>query len=344
MEPAKVIRLGTVCYLNARPLVAALEPRSDVELVCDVPARLGTLLDRGQVDAALVPLADLIRNAGRWRVVSDACIASEAETLTVRVFSRRPPNAIRTLAVDADSHTSVLLARLLWRRLFDCDLALDVIDVAATPLESLEAVLLIGDKVVDPRRASFAYEVDLGGAWRQHTGLPFVFAVWAVRSDPAERVGHGGPTLRDSGQPGAAVPHGQSRATGPHRVGQSGAAGSQCSGQSGAAVPHDPSRTRQIDALLREARDAGVARAAEIAEAEAAAHGWSRALAREYLTRRLSYRLDASAVEGAERFARLCSEEGLLDAPAALPWPERITDAASGVDVAAAGPGGTRTP
>ncbi|RMF84728.1 MAG: hypothetical protein D6744_02535, partial [Planctomycetota bacterium] len=41
-------------------------------------------------------------------------------------------------------------------------------------------VLLIGDKVVDPRRGSFAYEVDLGGAWRQHTGLPFVFAVWAA--------------------------------------------------------------------------------------------------------------------------------------------------------------------
>jgi chorismate dehydratase len=46
----------------------------------------------------------------------------------------------------------------------------------------LEAVLLIGDKVVDPRRSGFAYEVDLGGAWRQHTGLPFVFAVWAARA------------------------------------------------------------------------------------------------------------------------------------------------------------------
>jgi chorismate dehydratase len=51
-----------------------------------------------------------------------------------------------------------------------------------------EAVLLIGDKVVDPTRAGYAYEVDLGGAWRQMTGLPFVFAVWAS-PEPAARTG-----------------------------------------------------------------------------------------------------------------------------------------------------------
>ncbi len=231
-----MIRLGTVCYLNARPLVASLEPRDDVELIFDVPARLGGLLDAGRVDAALVPLADLIRNAGRWRVVSDACIASEAETLTVRVLARKPPHAIRTLAVDADSHTSVLLARLLWRRVFGQDLKLDVIDVAAADLESLEAVLLIGDKVVDPRRASFAYEVDLGGAWRQHTGLPFVFAVWAVRDRLA--CGAGSRDTEDSaGQPGAADSHRQPRAAVPHR--QPGAAVPHAAhGQPGAAVPH----------------------------------------------------------------------------------------------------------
>lgn len=103
--------------------------------------------------------------------------------------------------------------------------------------------------------------------------------------------------------------------------GQSGATGLQS--QPGDA---EAARVRRIDALLRSSRDAGVARAGEIAKAEAARHGWSAALARAYLTRRLSYRLDAAAIEGAERFARLCGEEGLIDAPAALPWPADLID------------------
>jgi len=100
----------------------------------------------------------------------------------VRIFAQVPPDRIRTLWVDTDSHTSVALARVLWRELYVRDLESRTIDTRREDLRACEAVLLIGDKVVSPQRGSFAYEVDLGGAWRQHTGLPFVFAVWAMRT------------------------------------------------------------------------------------------------------------------------------------------------------------------
>jgi len=174
-----VLRLGVVSFLNARPLVEGLTDHADIECVFDVPAALPQRLLRGEVDVALVPLIDVLRAGGRLRVVSDACIGCDGQTLTVRVLSRVPPEQIETLWVDPDSHTSVALAQLIWRQQFGRALELQAIHPDEQDAAGLDCVLLIGDKVVSPHRGEFAYELDLGSAWRELTGLPFVFAVWA---------------------------------------------------------------------------------------------------------------------------------------------------------------------
>ncbi|MFO0973227.1 MAG: menaquinone biosynthesis protein [Phycisphaerae bacterium] len=173
-----VWRLGAVAYLNARPLTAGLAAEPGVQVRYAVPAALGGLLESGAVDAAQVPVVDLWRASGRWEIVSDGCIASQAETLTVRVFSRVSPDRLTRLHGDPESHTSVALARVLWQELYGTRLEI-VTD--AGPGEC-EAELRIGDKVVAAAPRGFGFEVDLGGAWRHLTGLPFVFAVWAARA------------------------------------------------------------------------------------------------------------------------------------------------------------------
>ena len=175
-----VLRLGVVSFLNARPLIDGLEEDPEACCLFDVPAALSDRLERGEVDAALIPIVDVLRAAGRYAVVSNACIGCDGETMTVRVFSQVPPDRIHDVWVDTDSHTSVALLRVLWRELYDRDLTLHSFDARQPHADKPESVLLIGDKVVDPGRGRFAYEIDLGGAWRQHTGLPFVFAVWAT--------------------------------------------------------------------------------------------------------------------------------------------------------------------
>lgn len=176
-------RLGVVSYLNSKPLIAGLvDARPDLAIRFAVPAALEPLLAAGEVDVALLPIVDVLRSNGRYRLLGDSCIACDGETMTVRVFSQAPPDRIRRLCGDIDSHTSVTLARVLWRELYDRDLELVPLDARETDFADEQAVLLIGDKVVDAKRASFAYEVDLGGAWRAHTGLPFVFAAWAFDS------------------------------------------------------------------------------------------------------------------------------------------------------------------
>lgn len=267
-----MFRLGVVSFLNSRPLVEGLEADSNVRLVFDVPSALPGRLDAGQVDAALIPTVDILEACGRYRVVSDACIGCDGETMTVRVFSQTPPDRITTLYVDGDSHTSIALANVLWRELHNRELRLEPVDARRRNIDELESVLLIGDKVVDRHRRGFAYEIDLGGAWRHHTGLPFVFAAWACRADYA-----------------------------------------------------DAGRLAELSSLLKSARDTGVANAEAIAEREGPKRWWPVDLAKRYLMHCLKFRISAQAVKGADRFARLCIDAGIVPAEAELPWPAELT-------------------
>lgn len=172
-----------VSFLNARPLQAGLAGQPGVAVNPAVPSRLADLLREGACDVALLPVVDFFRNRDRLVGVSNACIASDGETMTVRVFSRVPPDRIKVLHVDGDSHTSVILAQVLWRELYGQTLLIEPYRPAPRDSGSPDAVLLIGDKVINKAPRGFGFEVDLGAAWKHLTGLPFVFAAWFGRRD-----------------------------------------------------------------------------------------------------------------------------------------------------------------
>jgi len=206
---ASPLRLGVVSFLNARPLIEGVVNDPGFSLIFDVPAALPALLDRGQVDAALVPIVDYHRRRDQLRIISDACIASDGETLTVRVFSQAPPHLVTQLRADPDSHTSVMLARILWRELFNRELLVTPLlrehSALSTQHSGLtsDAVLLIGDKVVTDRPRGYGFEIDLGAAWKYATGLPMVFAVWvcpnSLARDRVERLSVALAASRDLG-------------------------------------------------------------------------------------------------------------------------------------------------
>jgi len=179
--------LGVVSFLNALPLYDALLGEADCRIVPAVPSRLIDLLDAGECDLAMLPVVDAWRARRRLTLVSDGCIASDGETLTVRVYSRVPCERVTRLHVDGDSHTSVLLARVLWHELYGRGVEIvpwQIADgargvTAPAPVDAgVEALLLIGDKVVRNAPRGFGFEMDLGAAWKHLAGLPFVFAAW----------------------------------------------------------------------------------------------------------------------------------------------------------------------
>src|SRR4051794_38517029 len=100
------IRLASVSYLNARPLIYGLDTDPQIRLILDVPSKLIEHLRDGSADVALLPAIDYQRMPD-LRIVPAGGIGCDGPTLTVRIFAKQPIETIRTLACDPDSHTSV---------------------------------------------------------------------------------------------------------------------------------------------------------------------------------------------------------------------------------------------
>lgn len=174
----RVLRVGSVSFLNAKPLIYGLESSKNLKLSLAVPSRLLEGLRAGALDVALLPVIDYQRMEGLC-IVPSGGIGCDGETLTVRIFSKCPVTQIKTLACDTDSHTSVALARVIFAERYGMRPRL--IDWTREEEQPCDAKLLIGDKVVCEEPLGFEHQIDLGSAWRELTGLPFVFAVWTAR-------------------------------------------------------------------------------------------------------------------------------------------------------------------
>src|SRR5580693_730622 len=176
------IRIGAVSYFNSKPLVHELETLApNAELILDYPSRLADQMARGELDVALIPVIEYFR-AGTYSLVPNIAIASQGPVLSVTLFSRVPWTEIRRVSLDEGSRTSAALVQVLLRKKYGvhpemCPLPLDrqAEDVDA------DAVLLIGDRAMHACLPGFRHAFDLGQEWHDWTGLPFVYAAWAVR-------------------------------------------------------------------------------------------------------------------------------------------------------------------
>jgi chorismate dehydratase len=184
---AAIARIGVVSFLNTVPLIDGLENLRDVELRQSVPSGLIGQLLQGEVDLALCSSIDYQLSERGLVIVPAGLLGSDGATLTVRLYSTLPIHKLTRVFCDNDSHTSVILMRILLREMYDIDPA--IVDYDARehvaenrPIEWPEAVLLIGDKVVtdSPPAVRYPHQLDLGAAWANLTGLPFVFAAWMM--------------------------------------------------------------------------------------------------------------------------------------------------------------------
>ena len=174
------MRIGGVSYCVGAPLVTGLEQRQNVELTLASPRHLVTMLRAGKLDAALASSIEAFRHPG-WLAMSDLGIACEDRVRSVRLFLRTEPAAVRSLAVDNGSATSVALSQVLLVRRFGAtiDHAFDIEPTRTPDAIDADAVLLIGDAGLLADAGGRA-ALDLGEEWRSWTGLPFVFALWLV--------------------------------------------------------------------------------------------------------------------------------------------------------------------
>ncbi len=176
------IRVSLVDFVNAWPLTwgflkGAVE---GVESLTDVPSACADRLRRGEVDAGLIPSIEAARIPG-VRIVRGLGIASRERVRSVLLASRVRFESIRTIALDVSSRSSAAMLRILVADRFG---HVPEFHLAPADLPEMlahhDAALLIGDPAMKAELSGLRV-FDLAEEWRALTGLPFVFAVWAVR-------------------------------------------------------------------------------------------------------------------------------------------------------------------
>jgi chorismate dehydratase len=194
MPSAAPFRISIIDYLNAAPLNYGFKHGLGSSLFClkfQVPSASSDDLRRGGVDAGLISSIEYLRMPG-LKIVPGLCIASPRRVRSVVILSKVPPKAIRTLALDTSSRTSVVLAQILLRERYGA--APQTSDAPPNLEEMLanhDAALMIGDAAMRANREGLTV-LDLAEEWHAWTGLPFVFALWAVRPDAPELDAPGG--------------------------------------------------------------------------------------------------------------------------------------------------------
>jgi chorismate dehydratase len=173
------IKVTAVSYLNTVPLLYGLRQTKvmdAIDLQIAPPAQCALQLEQGTTDISLIPVAALF-SIPKHEIISNYCIGATGKVRTVVLLSNDELHNIRTVYLDPDSRTSIMLVQILAKEYWKIAPSFQPYTEGQT-IDSGEACVLIGDKVF-AKEKQFTHRYDLAEQWIQFTGLPFVFAVWA---------------------------------------------------------------------------------------------------------------------------------------------------------------------
>ncbi|MCX7411134.1 MAG: menaquinone biosynthesis protein [Planctomycetales bacterium] len=292
-EPRQLSAVGAVNYLNSKPLIEGLDQllNGHATLRLDYPSRLADDLASGRLDVALIPSIEYFRGQN-YEVISDACVAAHGPVLSVKLYSRVPWGDVKSVALDEGSRTSATLARILLAERHGVFPKLEPLPLDhRTQDSSADAILLIGDRAINPPNEQFLGTWDLGEEWLEWTGLPFVFAMWVGR-----RVEGRGLRVESKN---------------PINL------------SSASSLNPQPST---LDQLLSASRDLGIQRLDDIARREAPLLGLSLPTTVSYLSENLQYHLGPAERNGLKLFYELAAGMGLAPAEVELRFRQDSSD------------------
>ncbi len=172
--------MGAVSYLNTEPLIYGFENgmmADEIELLFDFPANIARELLNNHIDVGLVPVAALPAMQ-EFYIISDYCIGCDGAVASVCLFSDVPLQDIKTILLDYQSRTSVALLKILIKEHWKITPEFIAAEKGFEQnIKGSTAGLVIGDRAFKQIPVS-KYHYDLGLAWKEMTGLPFVFAAW----------------------------------------------------------------------------------------------------------------------------------------------------------------------
>jgi len=190
------LRLGRIGFLNVLPIYYPLESgiiSHPFVIVSGSPACLNELMAAGRLDLSVVSSIEYARHPERYYILPDLSISCCGAVKSVLLLSRVPVDRLngKTILVTRESHTSVALLKILFSEHLgvEADLAAGCLGEAAADGDIPVAFLAIGDEALRLGAGDlYPYRLDLGEVWHSWTGLPFVFALWVIQRESAERL------------------------------------------------------------------------------------------------------------------------------------------------------------
>jgi chorismate dehydratase len=188
------LRISAISFLNTAPLMWDFEHghppqpgtrRGTDELAAfevsyTVPSQCAEELRAGTADIGIIPAVTYATIPGLV-ILPDATIAAKHAVRSILLVSRAPIEQVKTIAADTSSRTSVALTQVLCHRFWGGARELrPMAPELERMLSACDAALLIGDSALQVDRSRYV-TYDLAQCWREFTGKPFVFALWALR-------------------------------------------------------------------------------------------------------------------------------------------------------------------
>ncbi len=188
------VRVGRISYINVAPVYYGLDRNIKpdwLELITAPPAELNKKLEEGSIDISPVSSAAYAKNYKDWLIMPDFSISSDGAVLSVLLVSHSPIDKLdgKKIILSEESASAASLVRYFLSSMgsepqFISSRVCNPSDTDNT----VAAALVIGDAALtEDWSGSFEYVYDLGALWKEKTGLPFVFAIWAVRKDFVEK-------------------------------------------------------------------------------------------------------------------------------------------------------------
>lgn len=187
-----ILRVGEIPFTNCCNVFYYLKrkyPVPGVEYRQGTPSELNTCLRRGQIDLCLSSSIEYAHGQGGYLVLPHYCLGSKHQLPSILLFSRLPLENLNgaRIVLTAESSTTSVLCRIILGHFFG--FSNEFITRNADLEDALEdagAVVLIGDRALAARhRATDVQAWDLSSVWEEHTSLPFVFALWIIRTEAA---------------------------------------------------------------------------------------------------------------------------------------------------------------
>lgn len=177
-----MIDIGSVPYLNGKPLIHGLDQVADINLIQEVPSRLAIMLRNKEIAVGLVSLAACFQNP-ELQIIPGFVISCNGPAESVKLFYNNEIEDIKKVALDSSSITSVTLVKVILNEAYGINPEYSTMPpVLPAMLHACDGAVLIGDPAMHVPAGRYK-ELDLGMAWYELTGLPFVFAVWAANPE-----------------------------------------------------------------------------------------------------------------------------------------------------------------